>query len=251
MSSSSAKAAREALAAMDPRLPLHARLREALTERLRGGEWPPTEPLPAEAELAQDYGVSLGTMRRVLTDLVDEGLLERRQGNGTYLRRMQAQNSLFRFFRHYRQGDQVPASRILARETEPAPADVANALGERTGARTLRLHRVRLYDGEPFLVEDIWLPLPTFERLRDVDLDQIGDLLYPVYEQLCGQIVGSADEELWVELADGRIAELLGCSSGEPVVVVERVARTHSGTPVEVRRSRGLASTFRYRVEIH
>ncbi|KAA5831221.1 GntR family transcriptional regulator [Saccharopolyspora hirsuta] len=242
--------AREALAALDPRLPLHARLREALTTRLRGGEWTPSEPLPAESELAQDYGVSLGTMRRVLTELVDEGLLERRQGSGTYLRRMQAQNSLFRFFRHHRQGDAVPTGRILTRETRPAPAEVARALGKRTGTKALRLHRLRSYDDEPFLVEDIWLPLPAFAPVRDVELTEIGDLLYPVYEQLCGLVIGSADEELWVELADAEVAELLGCAPGEPVVVVERVARTHAGDPVEVRRSRGLASTFRYRVEI-
>src|SRR5919109_740012 len=84
---------RVVLQTMDARLPLHARLREILESRVRGGERKPPAPLPAEAELASHYEVSLGTVRRVLAELVDEGLLERRQGSGTYLRRARMNHS--------------------------------------------------------------------------------------------------------------------------------------------------------------
>ncbi|WP_105968353.1 GntR family transcriptional regulator [Streptomyces geranii] len=238
------------LARTDPRLPLHARLREVIAERVRSGEWSPDQPLPAESALVEYYEVSLGTMRRVFRDLVDEGLLERRQGTGTFVRRASLDASLFRFFRFGSAGSGFPQSRILSAARQVSTPAIATALGIGTGDEVLHLHRLRLYDEQPVLVEDIWLPLPLFEPLERIGADDLGDLLYPTYERACGQIVAAATEELTIEAAGAADALLLGCARAEPVVVVERVARSHDATPLEYRRSRGLAHTFRYRIDI-
>ncbi|WP_405536155.1 GntR family transcriptional regulator [Streptomyces sp. NBC_00075] len=238
------------LARTDPRLPLHARLREVIAERVRSGEWSPDEPLPAESALVEYYEVSLGTMRRVFRDLVDEGMLERRQGTGTFVRRASLDASLFRFFRFGSAGSGFPQSRILSAARQVSTPAIAAALGITAGGEVLHLHRLRLYDEQPVLVEDIWLPLPLFEPLERIGADDLGDLLYPTYERICGQIVAAATEELSIEAATAADALLLGCARAEPVVVVERVARSHDATPLEYRRSRGLAHTFRYRIDI-
>jgi GntR family transcriptional regulator len=238
------------LARTDPRLPLHARLREVLAERIRSGEWSPDEPLPAESSLVAHYGVSLGTMRRVFRDLVDEGLLERRQGTGTFVRRASLDASLFRFFRFGTAGNGFPRSRILSAARQVSTPSIASALRIPPGAEVLHLHRLRLYDGDPVLVEDIWLPLPLFEPLERISTDDLGDLLYPTYERRCGQIVAAATEELTIDAATAADALLLGCGRGEPVAIVERVARSHDDKPLEYRRSRGLARTFRYRIDL-
>ncbi|KPI08167.1 transcriptional regulator, GntR family with UTRA sensor domain containing protein [Actinobacteria bacterium OK074] len=238
------------LARTDARLPLHARLREVLAERIRSGEWSPDQPLPAESALVDHYGVSLGTMRRVFRDLVDEGLLERRQGTGTFVRRASLDASLFRFFRFGTPGGGFPQSRILSAARQVSTPAIASALGITTGSEVLHLHRLRLYDEQPVLVEDIWLPLPLFGPLERIGTDDLGDLLYPTYERCCGQIVAAATEELTIETATAADALLLGCGRAEPVAVVERVARSHDARPLEYRRSRGLAHTFRYRIDI-
>lgn len=238
------------LARTDPRLPLHARLREVLAERIRSGEWSPDQPLPAESVLVEHYGVSLGTMRRVFRDLVDEGLLERRQGTGTFVRRASLDASLFRFFRFGTAGSGFPQSRILSAARQVSTLAIASALRITVGSEVLHLHRLRLYDEQPVLVEDIWLPLPLFEPLERIGTDDLGDLLYPTYERCCGQIVAAATEELTIETATAADALLLGCGRGEPVAIVERVARSHDAKPLEYRRSRGLARTFRYRIDI-
>ncbi|MFJ9713263.1 GntR family transcriptional regulator [Streptomyces sp. NPDC101234] len=240
-----------ALARTDPRLPLHARLREVIADRVRAGEWAPDEPLPAESTLVADYGVSLGTMRRTFRDLVDEGLLERRQGSGTFVRRASLGASLFRFFRFGDAGNGFPQSRILSRARQVSTQTVAAALGLEVGSEVLHLHRLRLYEEKPVLVEDIWVPLPLFEALERVDQDDLGDLLYPTYERACGQVVAAATEELTVDVATAGDALLLQCARHDPVVVIDRVARSHDATPLEYRRSRGLARTFRYRIDLH
>ncbi|HZH27301.1 MAG TPA: GntR family transcriptional regulator, partial [Azospirillaceae bacterium] len=182
----------------DARLPLYERVKEALAERVRGGEWAPGDALPSEAALAGAYGVALGTVRRAVSDLVEDGLLERRQGSGTYVRRGAFASSMFRFFRlQGAEGAPLhPEGRLLTREIVPATAEMARGLGLEAGAPVIRMDRVRLVDGEPLLAEDIALPLEPFRAFLAVPEDELGPLLYPIYADVCGQVIVRAEETL-------------------------------------------------------
>jgi GntR family transcriptional regulator len=81
-------------------------------------------------------------------------------------------------------------------------------------------------------------------------LDQFGDLLYPVYERLCRQIVATATETLMVEQASAEMASLFALPQGSPVILVNRVAFDFAGRPVEWRSTRGAAEGFQYQVDI-
>jgi GntR family transcriptional regulator len=61
-------------------------LAASLRARITQGEWVPGTALPAEAALAREHGVALGTLRQALALLVAEGLLERQHGRGTFVR---------------------------------------------------------------------------------------------------------------------------------------------------------------------
>ncbi|MDV6260249.1 GntR family transcriptional regulator [Rhodococcoides yunnanense] len=232
----------------DSRLPLHARLKDDLNGRIVANEWGPDVALPSEAELAAAYDVSVGTMRRVLGDFVADGLLDRRQGRGTFVRRPTFDNAFFRFFRARGDGNRVPDARILARVRHAASDDIARALNH--DGDVVHIHRIREHDATPFLVEDIWLPLPRFDSIADMDIADIGPLLYPAYEQHSGVIVGSATEDLSFGATDPEIAAELGCQPDEALVRIERTARTHAGDVVEHRVSHGVAAAFRYRLEL-
>jgi GntR family transcriptional regulator len=105
-------------------------------------------------------------VRKAIDALVSEGILERQQGRGTFIRRAQFQSSLFRFFRFQTvSGErQVPESRILSIEPVAAPSAVAQALGLPADAPVIRIVRVRLLDVKPVLAEEIWLPASGFRR---------------------------------------------------------------------------------------
>ncbi|OPA84491.1 GntR family transcriptional regulator [Pseudomonas fluorescens] len=236
----------------DARLPLYQRLRDHLVEQIANNRWRPGEPIPTEAVLSAEYALSTGTVRKAVDALVSEGILERQQGRGTFVRRPQFQSSLFRFFRF--QGPsgerQVPESRILSVESVPAPSAVSEALGLAPSAQVIRIVRTRLLDVQPLLAEEIWLPRTRFQALLEVDLAEQGPLLYPVYESVCGQVVASAEETLTAEAVNEVYARLLQVPVNSPVVVIERLARDYAGQPLEWRRSRGHAEHFRYRVDI-
>ena len=92
----------------------------ALAAALRGhivaGDWPPGMALPAEQALAAEHGVALGTMRQALALLVQQGLVERRHGKGTFVRAGLAGAPMLRFFRFGGGTGEVPSSRILVRQ---------------------------------------------------------------------------------------------------------------------------------------
>ncbi|MGN8261252.1 GntR family transcriptional regulator [Pseudomonas sp. SMSB3] len=236
----------------DARLPRYQQLRDHLIEQIANNRWRPGEAIATEAALATEFDMSVGTVRKAVDALVAEGVLERQQGRGTFIRRPQFQSSLFRFFRFESASGErlVPQSRILSIEAVVAPSAVAQALSLAAGAEVIRIVRTRLLEAQPVLAEEIWLPRQPFQALLEVDLDSHGPLLYPIFEALCGQVVAHAEETLTAEAVDAVHGRLLQVAPGSPVVVIERLARDYAGKPLEWRRSRGHAQHFRYRVEI-
>jgi GntR family transcriptional regulator len=236
----------------DQRLPRYHRVREALSAEIAARRWKPEEAIPSEAEIAETHQVSIGTVRKAIDSLVADGVLERFQGKGTFVRRPDFQSSFFRFFRFASAGGavRVPVSRILKREETTMTVVVAEALGLKAGAPAIRFSRLRLIEDRPLVLEDIWLPHDRFEALLTIDTREFGDLLYPLYEQYCGVMVASAQETLSAEAVSAKNARLLELEAGEPVIVIERVALSADRQPLEWRQSRGPASEFRYQVEI-
>lgn len=236
----------------DDRLPKYRRLADLLREEIALGQRKPGDRLPAETELAETYGLAHGTVRQAIADLVSNGVLERLHGKGTFVRRPKFDRSMFRFFRFRGPGGEavVPTSRILRRLREPAPSYVARQLRLRDGDDAIRMSRVRRLEGSPVLVEEIWLPLPRFDRFLALDDSEIGDLLYPVYDSACEQAVARAEEKLTAEVAGEDVARALSAPEGAPLIVIERLAFGYDDAPLEWRRSRGLATWFSYHAEI-
>ncbi|WP_110685004.1 GntR family transcriptional regulator [Salinicola aestuarinus] len=237
---------------MDSRLPLYQRLRDDMLAKIASGEWSPGGAIPTETELTKHYGVAVGTLRKAVDTLVQDGLMERSQGRGTFIRRPNFEGSLFRFFRQLdAQGERrIPEGRVLSRERVVPAEDVAAALGLETDEEAIRVERVRELEGRRIYHEEIWLPASRFAALMHIEPADFGNLLYPFYESECGQLIGSANETLTIVDASSATAQALEIDTGAAVVQVERLALGYDGTPLEYRRSRGDAKTFRYQVTL-
>ncbi|OBX34356.1 HTH-type transcriptional repressor YvoA [Halomonas elongata] len=236
----------------DERLPLYQRLREEIQARISSGEWKPDTPIPTEAELAREYGVAVGTVRKAVDTLVNDGLLQRNQGRGTFVRRPDFESSFLRFFRQTNAAGErtVPEGQVIERRIAVPPGYVSDALDLPPQAETIHLKRIRRIEGIPTLCEDIWLPYSRFQALAEIPLQSFGNLLYPFYEHECGQLIAAAKESLRVSCADRQTATALEITVGSPVVIIDRIAQGYDHTPLEYRRSRGGASTFHYQIDI-
>ncbi|MDP2018466.1 GntR family transcriptional regulator [Hydrogenophaga sp.] len=234
----------------EPGLSRYASLAQALRARVIAGEWSPGSALPAESQLATEHSVALGTMRRALELLAEQGFIERIHGKGTFVRQGLSGATMLRFFRFDSGTGEVPLSRILQRSRVNAPAAVSRVLGIGTGEPVLRLHRLRLMGGQPRLFEELWLPLDLFEPLAEDDLSAWDDLLYPMFARRVQVHVHRALDDIGFAQLSATQARHLGLPAGHPCAQVQRSAYDLTGRCVELRITRGDAHAFHYTVNI-
>lgn len=246
-------AAQSVLPSPMPGLSRYGQLAQTLRARVLQGEWAPGDSLPAEAALARHYGVALGTMRQALAVLVNEGLLVREQGRGTFVRLGLEGASLLRFFRFRQAKDgslALPSSRILSCTVRRATPGETESFGLGQGGRVLQLQRVRSLAQQPCLLEQVSLPLPRFTPLAESDPSAWGPLLYPLYQRLCGVIVARACDHLAIARLDEAQAAWLGLPAHAPGLRVQREAFSLAGECIEARTTWGDAFAFEYTAEL-
>ncbi|GHF38682.1 GntR family transcriptional regulator [Amycolatopsis bartoniae] len=215
---------------VDGPTPKHAQLREILRRAIEQ-ELPPGSPIPSERELAERYGVSRLTVRSAIGKLVEEGLLTRARGKGTFTaaRRMELQLYLMSFTVDMRRRGLVPTTDVLDRAVDVPPVPTANALGLGAGRAAYRLSRLRRADGVPLALERGWYHPGPVPGLLDLDLSQsLYELLARHYDLRFDQ----ARQTVWSEAADRETAKLLGIRTGDPLLVFRRISTT-KGEPVE------------------
>jgi GntR family transcriptional regulator len=228
----------------------YAQLAGELRQRIVGGEWGAGTPIPAETDLAQQFGVALGTVRQAIAMLAADGLVQRIHGKGTFVTQGLTGASLMRFFRFRGPAREIPASRIHRCQAVKLSAAQAEALGQERGSQGLKIRRVRLIEHKPVLAEEILLPLPRFAALRDIATAQWEALLYPMLARVCGVTVARANDELSFGCLDAATAALLALPEGAPAIRVERQAFDLAGQCIELRTTWGDATAFHYSAEV-
>jgi GntR family transcriptional regulator len=190
-------------------------------------------PVPPERELAKRYGTSRTTVRQALAELVIEGRLLRMQGKGTFVAKPKVAQALelASYTEGLREHGLHPQTKILEIGYVTADEHLAARLGVRPGARTLRLHRLRLADGEPMSIDTSHLPAKRFPGLRR-QLERHASL-YETLRTSYGIQLTEAEETIETVLADPHDARLLGVDPGLPLLLLSRHAIDSTGQPVE------------------
>ncbi|MDA3919373.1 MAG: GntR family transcriptional regulator [Salinisphaera sp.] len=219
--------------------PLYTQIKTLLVNRLASNEWPPGSALPSEMALAAAYDVSQGTVRKALTAMEKEHLVERRQGRGTFAARHSQQRSLFQFFHLIGQNDerQLPDSRVISCASVKATATECVALDLEQGAAVTRIKRVRELDGRPVISELLSVPTALFPGLERRPIEQVPNTLYEFFQAEYGVMVVHASERLRAVSASAIDAELLHVDIGTPLLAIDRRALNIENRPVEWRMS--------------
>ena len=226
--------------------PLWRRTRDAIVARIVEGEFPAGTMLPSESELGAQLGVSQGTARKALSELERMGILERRQGRGTYVPVTTPERALFHFFRLRRpDGSTVMPELIEERLRRRRPtARERDLLG---GGPVIEIARLRAVDGRPAARERIALPAMRFPGLAE--RAPLPNTLYALYQGAYGIAVVRAEEALSPIPADASDAAL-GVPEGAPLLEVERRAFDIADRVVELRTSRYAMEGLRYAITL-
>ncbi len=226
-------------------VPLWLQLKHALRD-LASFDLRPGDRIPTEAELGAHYGLSRITVRQAVTSLVEEGLLHRHQGRGTFVRARRPDAPLSdpgHFLATAFDRDPDADIRLHAAETVPCPDWVAERLGIVAGAPVHKLRRLLHRAGAPVAIRTSFVPAALAPDLLSAPLDEPTHLLL---ERVFGLPAQEAQERLEVIGADAWRAGLLGVPEHAPLVLTERVALDAAGRGLECARTYYRADAFSF-----
>jgi GntR family transcriptional regulator len=214
---------------------LYLQVAAALAERIASGQWQPGFPMPNEADLAREFGVSTGTMRRALDKLEEDRIVTRRHGRGTFVLDHRADDLAFRFSRIVddagrRVGDRHAT--LLSQEIAVPTRIERSVLSLGAGQKVVRTRRLRTHDGRPCRYDVACL---AKERLAITDLKSVGDYLIVPLAQTRGVHLSRAVERVTVGEASPEVAGLLNIEVGSVVLRLDRVIHSADGQPIEWR----------------
>ncbi len=224
-------------------VPLYYQLESVLRDELAAGHYPERTPLPTEEALVRRFGVSRITVRRAMERLVQDGLIHRVPGRGTFVNAVPPREfriernpaDLMGFEEDIRRLGFVPETRVLRREWLSPPADVAEALGIAPGTEVMRLYRRGTIGSRPLWIEDRYIVRAVASRLRPRDLT-VPSLLATL-ARVQGLSVDSARVRIAARGASREEARLLSLRPGAPVLVAEFAVRA-GGRPAQFVRAR-------------
>ena len=223
------------------RNPLYLQLAQAIEKEIAKGRWPLNKAIPSETQLATDFGVSVGTVRKALDILSDRGRLVKKQGSGTYAKSYADAGFWNRFQRYQYADGRITHFKgtVVLFETVPAPAPVARILGLTEGdrvihvARTMKSINALPGDSDGAGLDISWLSADLFQNLTPKAYEQ--DLsLYAIYEAVCGVVICDVSDRL--DVVNQLPAETpINYHAEGPFFRLRRTARTFSAKTVEYR----------------
>ncbi|NLP62199.1 GntR family transcriptional regulator [Paraburkholderia sacchari] len=210
--------------------PLYLQLARKLTDAIHENRWSAGEALPSERVLADALGVSRITARKAIALLVEQGMIRRTQGAGSFItpRYEDPLSRLTSFSEMLRQRGFKPSSRWLSREIQPASRDEVIQLGLSPAAAVTRLKRLRLADGIVMAVEN-----STFPAALIPDPNAIGDSLYSFLEQRGLSIVRALQHFRAVNASE-EIAQQMSIAPNEALLLITRVGYTADQRAIEL-----------------
>ena len=229
-------------------IPLYIQIKDLLVARVTEGKWAPGDTIPSETQLARELNVSQGTVRKAITELVENNVLVRRQGRGTFVATHDVNRALFHFFHIVNDSGTkiLPESKTLSCRKKRASRQEASKLKLSIGAQVVCVERTRNLDNQPTIIETIILPHSLFGELGKRQARNLPNTLYELYETQFGTTIHRAEEQLRAVAATEHDATLLGLEPGAPLLEIERTALTLGGTPIELRISRCSTSKHYY-----
>lgn len=231
-------------------VPLYYQLREILERRILSGAFQPGDQFATDENLCQEFDLSRGTVRRAIDMLVEEGLLRREQGRGTFVSPATLSPVYFRladFAEDMRQRGLEPSTLLLQLRVLPATEEMASRLEISPGDAVIEIARLRLADGRPMAYETRYLAqalCPDFVH-EELERQSVHSLLIDKY----GIPLIRACHTIEARSLSTQEAELLQVEPGTAGFAVDRVTYTVDNRPVTWYRTVYRGDEYRFTAE--
>jgi GntR family transcriptional regulator len=229
-------------------MPLYFQIAEHLRHQMRTQKMRQGNLLTTDERVQQEFGVSRATARKAIDELVDEGLVERVTGKGTFVTEPRLQVPLplmLSFTEELERRGMRPRTSVISVGWVPAGERVGQVLGLQAETRVLRLERIRYADVRPVLHTVDVLP----EHLGIGPEEDFSGSLYRLMESHgvrlheCQNIIGAA-------VTDHRLGELLGVKNGFPVLALQRTSYDTKGRAILYEDAACRGDLYRYTIRL-
>jgi len=218
---------------------MHYLLQQEIRRGIESGQWAPGSVIPPERKMAHEFGVSLGTVRTAILNLVAEGLLFRIQGKGTMVagsKMIRESIRYYHFVGDFGRKEAIPKLNFLDLTVVEAIAEINRRLKMHHVEQLYRLRRLVLIAEKPLVYSCSYLPCRLFPGLDEFPRSRFEKVpLYLALEDHFGLPTLSNSDLISVAAADSETAALLGITQNSPILSVQMLAFTYRNRPYEYR----------------
>lgn len=228
--------------------PVYIQIHNQIKKDIEAGVWAVGDRIPSERELALEFNVSRMTLRQAVQTLVEEGILERQVGAGTFVARKKVQEKMTgvtSFTELMKEQGKKPSSRTVSYLVTTPSLSEMERLKLKDNEKVLRMERIRYADEVPICFEVATLP---YNLVKDYERNQITTSLYRTLEESRRKI-GHAQQSVSAQVASERIAEYLNIKRGSAILRLRQITELGDGTPFEYVRTQYAGDKFEFYLE--
>lgn len=229
--------------------PVYIKIHNQLKRDIESGIWKVGDRIPSERALSVQFQVSRMTLRQALQTLVEEGILERRVGAGTFVARQKVQEKMSgttSFTELMRSQGKFPSSQTISYRTVSPSLSEQERLSLGENDKVVRMERIRLADSLPICFEVATIPA---DLVKNFSRAEVTESFYATMEQKGGYVIGQAKQTITATLASESIADYLNLKRGDAILRLRQITYLSDGRPFEYVRTQYAGQRFEFFLE--
>ena len=234
---------------MNPELPLYHRIETDIKNKILHGIYQPGTIIPSEKELTEIYNASRVTIREAVNRLVQQGLVEKKQGKGTFVKKPEINHKVGHL---YNDGGEILKShydiktKVLNLKIIKADADIVNQLNlSEQETDIVFLERLRYANKTPAAILTSYIPYKFVRGIESIDFTDIS--LYKTLREKFHIHLHEAEEVIEAIKSDERTSKLLSVPENTPLLLNHRVVYLIDKTPIEYETIVARSDVYKYK----
>ncbi len=230
-------------------IPLYYQLKDIISELIEDEELKPNDPIPPERELCEYHGVSRMTVNKAIANLVNEGLLYREQGKGTFVAKPKEGYQLSRllsFTEDMKAKGLRVDTRMISFQRKAATRKLKKELNLAEKEEVFEIKRLRLVSGEPYAIETAYLPVSICEGLTMEKLDNKS--LYDILRSEYGLRMDYAHQTIEAVIVDEYESEILQVAQKSIALMLSRKTYLEGDRPMELTKAVYRGDKYKFEV---
>ena len=233
-------------------VPKYIQISQWLTDMIQKGRYAAHDKLPSESKLSQLFQVNRNTVRQAISDLVVKGLIQKKNGVGSFVTPRRAQpvkytlQNISSFTDDMIRMGIVPQTKLLRQSVIEAPPGVAEKLMLGKEKMVILTERLRIGNRIPLVIERSYLP---YQEYRDILKMRLTGSLYHILTRRFHVELHRSIQTFHAILLSGKDARRLGVPPRSPGIFLESIIYDSKNIPVEVEHSFHRGDKYIFEVE--